>query len=154
MKKLFSLLLIGFLQSVCAQITDEPVAPPMESPQDNSQVYSMANIEGKPDFPGGLAKFYEFFEKNYVKPKGTENLKGKVFVTFVVDTDGSLTDIKVLRDFGSGTGEEAVRVLKSCLKWIPGQQNGKKVRVQYSLPLRIGMTELKPASATPIKDKN
>lgn len=154
MKNLFTLLLLAFLQSINAQITDEPAAPPMESTQNDSHIHSMANIEVKPDFPGGLAKFYEFFEKNYVKPKGTENLNGKVFVTFVVDTDGSLTDIRIIRDLGNGTGEEAVRVLKSCPKWIPGQQNGKKVRVQYSLPLRIGMTELKPASATPIKDKN
>lgn len=154
MRNLFTLLLMAFLQSVNAQITDEAVAPPMESSQKSSHIYSMAEIEVRPDFPGGLHKFYEFFEKTYVTPKGTENLKGKVFVTFVVDTDGSLTDIRVLRDLGNGTGEEAVRVLKSCPNWIPGQQNGKKIRVQYSLPLRIGMPELKPASATPIKHKN
>lgn len=154
MRNLITLLLMAFLQSVNAQITVEPAAPPMESSQNSSQIYSMADIEVRPDFPGGLQKFFEFFEKNYVTPKGSENLKGKVFVTFVIDTDGSLTNLKVLRDLGNGTGEEAIRVMKKCPNWIPGQLNGKKVRVQYSLPLRIGMPELKPASATPIKDKN
>lgn len=145
---------MGFLQSVCAQITNEPAAPQMESPQDNSGIYSVADVEVRPDFPGGLQKFYDFFHKNYVKPKGTETMKGTVFVTFVVETDGSLTDMKVIRDFGYGSGEEALRVMKRCPKWLPGERNGKKIRVQYSLPLRIGMTELKPASSTPIPDKN
>lgn len=154
MKNLCTLLLIAFLQSVNAQITDEPAAPQMDSQANSQLIYGMASIEVRPDFPGGLQKFYDFFHKNYVMPKGTETMKGTVFVTFVIETDGSLTDIRVIRDFGSGTGDEAVRVMKKCPKWLPGEQNGKKVRVQYSLPLRIGMTELKPASATPIKDKN
>jgi periplasmic protein TonB len=64
-------------------------------------------------------------------------LKGKVYVTFVVEKDGSLTDIKVLRDIGYGTGKEAIRVLSKCPKWMPGEQNGKKVRVLYSLPITI-----------------
>ena len=66
-----------------------------------------------------------------------KNLKGKVFVTFVVEKDGSLSDIKVIRDIGLGTGEEAIRVLKECPKWLPGEQNGQKVRVLYSLPISI-----------------
>lgn len=78
----------------------------------------------------------KFVGKNYRVPD-EEGLKGNVFVTFVVEKDGSLTDIKVLRDIGYGTGKEAIRVLKSSPKWIPGEQNGKKVRVQYSLPIRI-----------------
>ncbi|HTG67178.1 MAG TPA: energy transducer TonB, partial [Flavobacterium sp.] len=58
-------------------------------------------------------------------------------VSFVVEKDGSLTDIKVLRDIGYGTGKEAIRVLQKSPKWNPGIQNGKPVRVQYSLPITI-----------------
>jgi protein TonB len=60
-----------------------------------------------------------------------------VVLTFVVERDGSLTDIKVLRSLGSGTDEEAVRVLKASPKWKPGIQNGRPVRVQYSIPVNF-----------------
>lgn len=92
-------------------------------------------VEVKPDFPGGIQKFYEFVGKNYRAPE--EDIKGKVYVQFVVEKDGSLTDIKVVRDIGYGTGAEAIRVLKKSPKWKPGVQNGRPVRVLYSLPISI-----------------
>lgn len=92
-------------------------------------------VEVKPDFPGGLQKFYDFVGKNYRAPE--EDIKGKVYVQFVVEKDGSLTDIKVMRDIGYGTGAEAIRVLKKSPKWKPGIQNGRAVRVLYSLPISI-----------------
>jgi len=108
-----------------------------ESPNaEDNLIYNTAGIEVKPDFPGGIQEFYKFIGKNYKTPN-VKNLKGKVFVMFVIEKDGSLTDIKVLRDIGHGTGEEAVRVLKECPKWLPGEQNGQKVRVLYSLPISI-----------------
>ena len=70
-----------------------------------------------------------------------EGLKGKVYVTFVVEKDGSLTDIKVLRDIGYGTGKEAIRVLKATPRWNPGEQNGKKVRCTFSLPISLQSAE-------------
>lgn len=103
--------------------------------EDNS-VHNLAGIEQKPEFPGGMEKFYQFVGKNYQAPD-EEGLKGKVYVTFVVEKDGSITDIKVIRDIGYGTGKEAIRVLSKCPKWLPGEQNGKKVRVLYSLPITI-----------------
>ncbi|WPO79666.1 energy transducer TonB [Flavobacterium sp. KACC 22761] len=108
--------------------------------EEDNQVYNTAGIEVKPDFPGGIDKFYKFVGNNYKTPE-EEGLKGKVYVTFVVEKDGSLTDIKVLRDIGYGTGAEAIRVLKKCPKWTPGEQNGKKVRVLYSLPITIQSAE-------------
>jgi len=102
----------------------------------DNEIYNSAGIEVKPDFPGGIEKFYKYIGKNFQVPE-EEGLKGKIYVTFVVEKDGSLTDIKVLRDIGYGTGKEAIRVLKSCPKWTPGEQNGKKVRVLYSLPISI-----------------
>ncbi|MNK61901.1 Gram-negative bacterial tonB protein [compost metagenome] len=121
---------------------DEPVGkgPVAEVVQEDNTVYNTAGIEVKPDFPGGIDKFYKFVGNNYKTPE-EEGLKGKVYVTFVVEKDGSLTDIKVLRDIGYGTGAEAIRVLKKCPKWTPGEQNGKKVRVLYSLPITIQSAE-------------
>ena len=126
-----------------AVLTVEPVgtgkAAVVEAADDN-QIYNTAGIEVKPDFPGGIEKFYKFVGNNYQTPE-EEGLKGKVYVTFVVEKDGSLTDIKVIRDIGYGTGKEAIRVLKKCPKWTPGEQNGKKVRVLYSLPITIQSAE-------------
>ncbi|MEN9323216.1 MAG: hypothetical protein RIT03_1398 [Bacteroidota bacterium] len=122
-----------------AELTVEPVGTGDVVEEDNN-IYNTAGIEVKPDFPGGIEKFYKFVGKNYQVPE-EEGLKGKVFVSFVVEKDGSLTDIKVIRDIGYGTGKEAIRVLKSCPKWNPGEQNGKKVRVLYSLPINIQSAE-------------
>jgi protein TonB len=120
---------------------DEPVGTGTAAVvEEDNQVYNTAGIEVKPDFPGGIEKFYKFVGNNYKTPE-EEGLKGKVYVTFVVEKDGSLTDIKVLRDIGYGTGAEAIRVLKKCPKWTPGEQNGKKVRVLYSLPITIQSAE-------------
>ena len=111
---------------------------PAENNTDDSDntVYSTAGIEVKPEFPGGLDEFYKFFNLNFNTPK-VEGLKGKIYVTFVVEKDGSLTEIKVLRDIGNGTGKEAIRVLQLSPKWKPGEQNGKKVRCTFSLPITI-----------------
>jgi protein TonB len=120
---------------------DEPVGTGTAAVvEEDNQVYNTAGIEVKPDFPGGIEKFYKFVGNNYKTPE-EEGLKGKVYVTFVVEKDGSLTDIKVLRDIGYGTGAEAIRVLKKCPRWTPGEQNGKKVRVLYSLPITIQSAE-------------
>ena len=122
-----------------AELSVEPVGNGDVVEEDNS-IYNTAGIEVKPDFPGGIEKFYKFVGKNYQVPE-EEGLKGKVFVSFVVEKDGSLTDIKVIRDIGYGTGKEAIRVLRSCPRWNPGEQNGKKVRVLYSLPINIQSAE-------------
>ncbi|MEN9336171.1 MAG: hypothetical protein RLZZ500_1158 [Bacteroidota bacterium] len=121
------------------------VEPPGNGPaqqevvEDNT-VYSSAGIEVKPDFPGGIAKFYSFIQKNYIAPD-EPGLKGQVFVSFVVEKDGSLTDIKILRDIGYGTGKEAERVLRKSPRWTPAEQNGKKVRCSYQIPIKIETPE-------------
>ncbi len=124
-----------------AALTVEPVGTGTAAVvEEDNTVYNTAGIEVKPDFPGGMDKFYAYIAKNYRTPE-EEGLKGKVYVTFVVEKDGSLTDIKVLRDIGYGTGKEAIRVLKSAPKWNPGEQNGKKVRCTFSLPIAIQSAE-------------
>jgi len=124
-----------------AELTVEPVGTGVAAVvEEDNTVYNTAGIEVKPDFPGGMDKFYQFVSKNYQTPE-EEGLKGKVYVTFVVEKDGSLTDIKVLRDIGYGTGKEAIRVLNKCPKWSAGEQNGKKVRCTFSLPINIQSAE-------------
>jgi len=103
----------------------------------DNNVYSSAGIEVQPEFPGGAAGFSNYVRKNYRTPEVDQDLKGRVFVEFVVEKDGSLTDIKVIRDLGFGTGAEAVRMLKGAPKWKPGVQNGKTIRVRYSLPIML-----------------
>lgn len=124
-----------------AVLTVEPVGTGTAAVvEEDNTVYNTAGIEVKPDFPGGMDKFYAYVSKNYQTPD-EEGLKGKVYVTFVVEKDGSLTDIKVLRDIGYGTGKEAIRVLKATPRWNPGEQNGKKVRCTFSLPINIQSAE-------------
>lgn len=109
---------------------------------DNSNtdsVYNVADTETKPTFPGGMSEFYKFVAENF-KISGEAakiKLKGKVYITFMIEKDGSLSEFRILRDIGYGTGAEAVRVLKLSPTWIPGTVNNKPVRVQYSLPISV-----------------
>ncbi|MGN8072268.1 energy transducer TonB [Mucilaginibacter sp. SG564] len=102
---------------------------------DPNQIFT--SVEQVPEFPGGLEKFGSYLGKSIRYPAvARENgTQGRVICTFVVEKDGSLTDIKVTRGIGSGCDEEAVRVLKNSPHWKPGIQNGRPVRVQYSVPI-------------------
>lgn len=97
-------------------------------------------VEVPPVPPSGSNAFSKWISDNYVLPKEAKeaNVKGRVIVTFIVETDGQLSDIRVVRDLGYGTGEEATRVFKNSPKWEAGVQNGQKVRVQYTFPILIG----------------
>lgn len=124
-----------------APLTIEPVGNgPKDVVEEDNTIYNSAGIEVKPEFPGGMAKFYGFIKNNYQAPE-EPGLKGKVFVSFVVEKDGSLTDVKILKDIGFGTGKEAERVLRKCPRWTPAEQNGKKVRCSYQLPISIETPE-------------
>lgn len=100
-------------------------------------IYSSAGIEKKPEFPGGIQEFYNYIGANFVTPGDKEFKGGKIIASFVVEKDGSIADVSVLRDIGFGTADETIRVLKASPLWIPGEQSGKKVRVSYTLPLNI-----------------
>lgn len=102
----------------------------------------LITVEIRPEFPGGMAKFGEYISRhfNYPAPAVEQGIRGKVLVQFVVERDGSLTDIQVLRDLGYGTREEAIRVLRASPKWKPGVQNGRPVRVSYTLPLSLDVS--------------
>jgi len=96
-------------------------------------------VEEMPSYPGGDQKLMEFVAKNIKYPQIAREtgIQGRVFVGFVVEPDGSVSNVKVLRGIGGGCDEEAMRVVKSMPKWKPGKQRGKAVRVSYMLPVNF-----------------
>ncbi|WP_426483942.1 energy transducer TonB [Flavobacterium sp. 2] len=107
------------------------------APVDNSPVIAAA-LDKMPSFPGGMDKFYSYVGNNFNRPELDAEMTLKVYVSFVIERDGSITDIMVQKDPGYGMGKEAIRVLKSLkTKWVPGVLNGKAVRTAYNLPITI-----------------
>jgi TonB family protein len=102
--------------------------------------------EEMPKYKGGIENFYYYVGRSFRYPAESmqRGMKGRVIVSFVVQQDGSLTDVKAVKDLGHGTGEEAVRVVRSSPKWIPGRQHGVPVRVQYTLPLSLNLPPVDP----------
>jgi protein TonB len=100
--------------------------------------FGPGELDVNPSFPGGINAFLSYVGKNFRTPEVELDRTMKVFVSFVVEKDGSLTDIKVIKDPGYGLGAEAIRVLKSLkTKWQPGKKNGKAVRAYYNLPITV-----------------
>lgn len=98
-------------------------------------------VENDPEFPGGMDALYKYLRENIKYPQIAKenNITGRVFVTFVVEKDGSIANPRILRDIGGGCGAEAIRVVKSMPKWNPGKQRGKPVRVQFNLPVMFNL---------------
>lgn len=111
--------------------------PEEEEDVDHGKIFIV--VEEEPQFKGGADALYEYLAKNMKYPKIAveSNIQGTVFVTFVIETDGSITDVKLLKGIGGGCDEEALRVVKNMPRWYPGKQRGVPVRVQYNLPVRF-----------------
>ena len=94
-------------------------------------------VEQMPHFPGGPNALFEYLSKNIKYPVVAEEngIQGRVIVTFVVERDGSITDVKVAKSVDPSLDKEAMRVVKSMPNWIPGKQNGSAVRVKYTVPV-------------------
>ena len=111
---------------------------PVEVEEEDVQEQEIFQIvEEMPAYPGGDQKLMEYVAKNIKYPQIAREtgIQGRVFVGFVVEPDGSVSNVKVLRGIGGGCDEEAMRVVKSMPKWKPGKQRGKAVRVSYTLPV-------------------
>jgi len=108
-----------------------------EEPQEEVSEEVFTIVEQKPEPDGGFKTFYEYVGKNLDYPAQATRMgiEGKVFVQFIVEKDGSLTDIEVVKGIGAGCDEEALRVLKNSPKWIPGKQRGIPVRVKMIFPI-------------------
>ena len=94
-------------------------------------------VEQQPEFKGGEEAMYTYIRENLKYPTlaRENNIEGKVYVQFVVEKDGGISKVKVMRDIGGGCGQEAARVVQSMPKWNPGKQRGKAVRAQFTLPI-------------------
>jgi len=113
---------------------------PVEVEEEDVQEQEIFQIvEEMPAYPGGEGKLMEYVAKNIKYPQIAREtgIQGRVFVGFVVEPDGSVSNVKVLRGIGGGCDEEAIRVVKGMPKWKPGKQRGKAVRVSYMLPVNF-----------------
>ena len=112
-------------------IINEPVKPKEEE----NKVFDV--VEQMPSFPGGMAALMAYLQKSIKYPPVAEEngIQGRVVCTFVVERDGSVTDVRVAKSVDPSLDKEAVRVVSAMPKWIPGKQNGQSVRVKYTLPV-------------------
>lgn len=128
MKKIIVLLLLFYFIDGFSQTIEK---------QEDNNIYNTAGIDVKPEFPGGLDKLTSYVNESYFKTFPSE-VKGKVYSIFVVEKDGSLSDIKILRRVDPTKAKELIRILQNSPKWSPGKQNGQTVRVLYSVVMIIG----------------
>ncbi len=110
---------------------------PVDEEEEEAEEVIFTVVESMPGFPGGDAARIKYLNENIKYPQMAREsgIQGRVFVTFVVEKDGNVTDVRVLRGIGGGCDEEAVRVIKNMPKWNPGKQRGKSVRVQFNMPI-------------------
>ncbi|WP_421827763.1 TonB family protein [Larkinella sp.] len=116
-------------------------AEKLTAEQDKEHIFTV--VEKHPEFPGGMIGLTRFIHENLRYPEAAQkaHVSGKVFLSFVINTDGSFQDIQVLKGFGFGADEEAIRVLKAMPRWKPAMQNGKLVRVKYNLPIKFELED-------------
>ncbi len=107
----------------------------VELPEEDNTAF--ITVEVQPSFMGGNSEMYKFLGKNLKYPAAAQraNIQGKVFLSFIVEKDGSITDIETMKGIGFGCDEEAMRVVKLMPKWIAGKQNGRNVRVKFTIPV-------------------
>lgn len=118
------------------EVIAAPVAAPIEE-ADDQVVFQV--VETMPSFPGGDKELFKFLSQNVKYPViAQENgIQGRVICQFVVNKDGSIVDVEVVRTVDASLDKEAIRVIKSMPKWSPGKQRGKSVRVKYTLPVNF-----------------
>lgn len=106
-------------------------------PPDAGEIFTV--VEKQAGFPGGAQALTKFLQENLRYPAAAEraNVEGKVFVSFVVNRNGSVSDVQILKGVGFGADEEAVRVVKAMPAWEPGRQSGEAVRSRFNLPIHF-----------------
>ena len=117
--------------------TEIEYIPEVVEEVEEEQIFTI--VEEMPSFPGGEAAMIKYLAQNTRYPPMAKEagIEGTVYVTFVVNENGEVSDVRVLRSIGGGTDEEAIRVVQNMPRWTPGKQRGKPVRVQYNLPIRF-----------------
>ncbi|MBW4891888.1 energy transducer TonB [Mucilaginibacter sp. HMF5004] len=107
----------------------------------DNRVY--ATVEKLPTYPDGMSAFYYYISTalHYPAIDQKNHVQGRVFVSFIVERDGTLSTIKVLRAPSETLGKEGARIISQSPKWIPGMQGGKTVRVQFTLPINFALKD-------------
>jgi len=124
------------------EVTEETVVEDIvfeEAPEDEEVDEVFTIVEDQPEFPGGMKAFYEYVGKKMKYPSQARRMgiEGRVYVEFIVDKDGSLSNVRAVKGIGAGCDEEAVRVMKAVPRFKPGKQRGRPVRVKMVLPINF-----------------
>lgn len=127
----------GDIDIIAAPEASAPTIKEKALEVENKPEAPFLTVEQQPEYPGGMEALRTFLGKNlnYPRSAASAGVSGRVYVSFVVNTDGSLADIQVLKGIGFGCDEEAVRVMQKMPHWRPGKQAGRAVRVKYNLPI-------------------
>lgn len=133
MKRIFMMAIAACMMTLGAQAQ---VQKGNTAPQDVFDV-----VEEMPQYPGGMQAMLSFLQENITYPKDAQEKKisGRVLVTFVVEKDGSISNVETVKSVFPSLDEEAVRIVKGMPNWKPGKQNGKVVRVKYTLPISFSL---------------
>ena len=115
------------------------IAPVVEEEEEYEEQQIFQVVEDPPGFPGGDEARMRYLQDNIRYPAIAREagIQGTIFISFVVERDGSITDVQVLRGIGGGCDEEAIRVVRNMPRWTPGKQRGRPVRVQFTMPIRF-----------------
>ena len=138
-------------QDVKDGLDDKPVEDLTREPEKELEIKKVevkedeifTAVEQQAEFPGGLGALGKYLQKNLKYPAAAQraNVSGKVYVQFVVNTDGSIQNVDVIKSVGFGCDEEAVRVIKSVPRWTPGKQSGRPVRSRFTIPINFQLSE-------------
>lgn len=129
------------LNTIDIQETSPAIIGNPASAAENMELHTLDGIENYPEFPGGHSAFIKFLSRNLKYPgiAVEKGIEGKVLISFIIEKNGRLSNIKILRGIGYGCDEEAIRVLEKSPEWKPGIQNKQKVRVAYTLPINFSL---------------
>lgn len=132
MKKYLTLFVL-VLSGIIAKAQSTTANAPAKRMIDTNAVY-MA-VEKPTTFPGGVDKFYKYLRKNSKYAIDRDDNTAKVYVTFIVQKDGSITNVKIIRGVNPELDAEAIRLVKASAPWVPGEQSGYKINQEYTTPI-------------------
>ena len=138
MEKIISILALLLLCMTCVHGQSSQQEVKQDTTTDRqSKKWVYDPVEEMPSFPGGMGALMQYLSENIKYPKEAEQkgIQGRVICSFVVEKNGSITDVKVRRRVDPSLDDEAVRVIKGMPKWIPGKHYGKPCRVRFQLPV-------------------
>ena len=145
-KTILLFLFLGFSTICFSQIVEigNSISIEESDSTNNSEITDIYSyVEEMPQFPGGDEAKLKFLQENLKFPKSTLNngIRGTIYISFVVEKDGNISNIRILRGLQQEIDEEVMRVVQSFPKWKPGKQRGRNVRVNFNMPIKINASE-------------